>query len=151
VGLSSARTLQGSVDSIGGNDLPSIRALNRTKAAIISAQRDIRSAILVTNPTDVQKSLGDFKQDLADLDRELTSYGATPLSDTAKKLLADFQTARKEWQDVNEHAATAVATNSDEGDRTATELVMQSGAPKAQALNDTLTAMIGESQRQADA
>src|SRR3712207_1688713 len=68
MGLSTAQGINEKLEGVGGNNLPSIRALNRTKAAIVTAQRDIRSAILVEDMADVQAQLGNVKQGVAAID-----------------------------------------------------------------------------------
>src|SRR4051812_44280529 len=76
MGLSTAQQVKSRLDGVGGNNVPGILSLAKTRAGLLTAQRDIRTAILVSDRKDIDTWLTSTRAALADADKAYAAYAA---------------------------------------------------------------------------
>jgi hypothetical protein len=132
---------------VGTNYLPSQLALTRAEAATFKVQRDVRSAILIDDPQEIERLLHEAQEQLAVGARALASYKALPMSETERGHYAEYESARHKWQRSMEEAMREVAKNTEAADTVATAIIMERNMPYVREMDRLLEALLGEQVR----
>ena len=148
MGLSAAQSVKSNLDGVGKNDVPGILSLAKTRAGLLTAQRDIRTAVLVSDRKDIDTWLTSTRTALADADKAYAAYAALHLSDAEKALAEKFVETRKTYGPVFDQALAEVAKGTDAGDAAASDILVQKALPQAKAMNDALAALLAENEKQ---
>jgi Four helix bundle sensory module for signal transduction len=138
------------LQDLGTNYLPSQLALTQAQAATFRVQRDVRSAILVDDPREIERLLREAREQLASGARGLAAYKALPMSETERSLFAEYESVRRTWQASMEEAMAEVAKNTEKGNRAATAILMERNMPLVREMDRLLDALLAELVRQCD-
>jgi methyl-accepting chemotaxis protein len=145
-GIRTAEEIEHRLSFMGEVTVPSIQELHHTRAAVLTAQRDARGALLATDPQEVSRSVESTRAALSALDRHFARYKALPASDTEIKLTRVFDAHRDAWQTDAQAFFDGLLKNTPEGTASARVAIKQI-APKFAAANETLTQLIDENER----
>lgn len=142
MGLSTAAKVNADLLDVGSTYIPKLIALNDTQRSNLLAQRDVRSAILESDPTQIKNYENQTNQDMATTDKTFAAYSALPLTSKEQKLASDFDTSRKAWQAAIQQALTEAEKNTSVGDQAATNTVLTKAGPQGAAMNNALDSLI---------
>src|SRR4051794_26430835 len=123
LGIYTAAGLKEDEGEIGRNNLPSTVALARASAAMLRAQRDVRTAILVEDPKQVEALLASTQAHVDDATKSMAAYRALPSSPEEDAVLTRFDKTYQVWQDGLKKVAVEAKKNTAEGNVAATELL----------------------------
>jgi hypothetical protein len=137
-------TVQGRLRDVGTNYVPSQLALTRAEAATFKVQRDVRSAILIKDPQEIEQLLQEAREQLEAGARALSAYHALPMSETERRLLAEYESTRRTWQASMEEAMVEVARNTEATDGIATAILMERNMPLVREMDRLLDALHAE-------
>jgi methyl-accepting chemotaxis protein-1 (serine sensor receptor) len=138
------------LQDVATNYLPSQLALTQAQAATFRVQRDVRSAILVDDPREIERLLQTAREQLASAARALAAYQALPMSETERRLFAEYASVRRTWQASMEEAMAEVAKNTAAGNRAATAILMERNMPLVREMDRLLDALLAELVRQCE-
>ena len=115
VGATTASGIEQRLVTVGDVNLPGIRALNQTRVAMITVQRDLRSALLTDDPVETTALVTSARTALRTMDEAYQAYKVLPASDVELRLMPVFEANRDAWRVEAERSLTESAKNTREG------------------------------------
>jgi CHASE3 domain sensor protein len=134
---------------VARNNVPSIVALSETRAAILSQQRDIRSAILTADPSETALYIESARARLDEIDRAFARYTELPMSQAERAMVGEYQVAHNQWSLTARNALIQASFNTSNGNQVAGDLVLHKNDGSARIMLDVLNRLIAENERQA--
>src|SRR5690242_13995163 len=116
VGVVAAQSIKSDLDDMGQDNLPAIVSLGQTESSVLLAQRSIRSAVLVTDPKQIQSFIDAGRQALNDANKAWDAYRAIPSDEAEKALATPVGDALKAYNAFFEKAAADATANTAESD-----------------------------------
>jgi methyl-accepting chemotaxis protein len=123
LGIKTAAGIKEDEVNIGRNNLPSALALGQASAGILRAQRDIRTAILVDDPKQVEALLTSAQTQADAANKAMNDYRALPNSPEEQAVLARFDKTYPAWLDTLKKTAVQVRVGTEEADGVATSIL----------------------------
>jgi methyl-accepting chemotaxis protein len=151
IGISSTDAIKAQLDDTTDSLMPSYVALSSLQTNLTRGQRDVRSAVLDTDPKAIQADLDAYTSDIAQIDQAAAAYMALPMIDDEKPLVQDLQKNYVPWKAVNQQVAVEAQKGTPEGDQQAVELITKQGTPLAAQLNADLDKLMAIQSREAQA
>lgn len=141
-GLATAKSISDRLADVNNNAFPSAVAAFETQLALTQAQRDIRSAILVTSDQDTATYVTAYKADIAATEKAFADFSALPATDAEKQLDAKYQTDYKAWLAILNSAVPEVLKNTPAGNKAAEDIVINQATPARLAITQDLNNIV---------
>jgi methyl-accepting chemotaxis protein len=149
VGISSTEAVKAQLDDTTDSLLPSYAALSSLQTNLTRAQRDVRTAVLDTDPKAIAADMDVYNNDIAQIDKAAAAYMALPMVDDEKSLVQDLQKNYGPWKAVNQQVGVEALKGTDEGDQNAVQLITKQGSPLAAQMNSDLDQLMAIQSREA--
>jgi methyl-accepting chemotaxis protein len=147
-GIATAQAIKSHLDGVGKDSVPTIVALSKVQMWTLRLERDTRSAILATDPKELDGYLSQVPDEFTDIDTNWARYKALPMSDDEKASAATFETAFKGWRaDVND-ALVQAKINTAEANVKAADILLHKAGPQAKTMNDVLDKLVADNEAQ---
>jgi len=150
IGISTAQSINSSLETTGTNEVPSLVALGKAQSNLLLGQRSIRSAILVSDPKAIQGYIDTGRKALADSAKAWGDYASLPMSDQEKTLAAPVGDALKAYTGFFEQAASEALSDTPDNKAKATDLILTQAAAPAAVLNNNLPQLVDLNFQQAN-
>jgi methyl-accepting chemotaxis protein len=150
LGIKTADGIKEDEVAIGRNNLPSIVALARTSAAVLRAQRDVRTAILVDDPKQVDAILTTTQAQIDDANKALADYRALPNTPEEQAIVARLDKTFSALQDSLKKVAVEAKKNTAAGNAAATMILTGDNAALVADLDTQLNELTDAQVRQTE-
>jgi methyl-accepting chemotaxis protein len=138
-GLWTAASVKANLDQVANDNLPSYKALAKTKDGTVRGQRDILYSVLEPDAQQRSTFRDSVANDIKATADQFAAYKALPMSEDVKPLIKQYETAHAAWTKALTAASVESAKNTDEGNLRATEIIISQAKPlysdMAKALN----------------
>jgi methyl-accepting chemotaxis protein len=150
LGLKTVAGIREDEENIAANSLPSTVALGRANAAMVRAQRDVRSAVIAEDQKQTDAYLASVQTQLDEMTKALAAYRALPASPEEQQVVARLDKTLPAWTDGLKKAVAEAKKNTAEGNKASVAILTGDLTTLVTDLDNELSDLIDLQVRQSD-